>query len=76
MAMTYRIYMDEHSRDGETYTERVDAETAALEIARDLAESYGDDPETIEIYGGPSHPSWGACPEGSDGAYYPAIEAE
>lgn len=56
------------------------AENAALEMAREqahqIARDYPDEPAPeVEIYGGPKNEcGWGACPEGSDGAYWPWID--
>ena len=74
--LRYRVFYSMSPDKGEEYETREEAEQAALEQAKEIAERRGDgiEPEEVTIYGGPMEPEgWGACPRDCSEAGYPEI---
>ena len=72
--LRYRVFYSGSPDKGEEYETREEAEQAALEQAKEIAERDDIDPEEITIYGGPMEPEgWGACPRDCLEAGYPEI---
>jgi hypothetical protein len=74
---TYRVRLGGSPEDsGEVFSNADDAEDAAVEMAVERAFERGDNADSVALYGGPRCPSWGACPDGDEGGYYPIIAVE
>ena len=72
--LRYRVFYSGSPDKGEEYETREEAEQAALEQAKEIAEWKGIEPEDVTIYGGPMEPEgWGACPRDYSEAVYPEI---
>lgn len=72
--LRYRVFYRGSPDKGEEYETREEAEQAALEQAKEIAERDGIEQEEVTIYGGPMEPEvWGACPRDCSDAGYPEI---
>ena len=70
----YRVFYSGSPDKGEEYETREEAERAALEQAKEIAEWKGTDQEDVTIYGGPlEREGWGACPKDCSEDGYPEI---
>ena len=75
LEIRYRVFYSGSRPDRwEEYETREEAEQAALEQAKEIAERNGIESEEVTIYGGPMEPEgWGACPRDCYEACYPEI---